>query len=312
MKLFKQIFFSFTATDIFVVLYFFLLSILVLYYSDTVPNSSLILLLNLLLIVFIVGIAYYDIKLPEKFFKHIRYWYAAPLIFLTFKEFYFLVDPIRKVIFDELLIKVDKLLFCGYNPTELLYSISNPFFTELLQIVYSSFYFLLILLGANLIFEKKIIQLNYTTFIIVYGFFLSYIGYFLFPAIGPRFTIHNFEDINLELPGIWLTNFLREFVNSGESIPAGTLNPSAVVQRDAFPSGHTQMTLLTIYLALKYKIKTRYFLTIAGTLLIFATVYLRYHYVVDLIGGLIFMIFTLWSGKKIYYYWDNVKLKHLN
>ena len=181
-----------------------------------------------------------------------------------------------------------------------------------MQIVYSSFYFLLILLGANLIFEKKIIQLNYTTFIIVYGFFLSYIGYFLFPAIGPRFTIHNFEDINLELPGIWLTNFLREFVNSGESIPAGTLNPSAVVQRDAFPSGHTQMTLLTIYLALKYKIKTRYFLTIAGTLLIFATVYLRYHYVVDLIGGLIFMIFTLWSGKKIYYYWDNVKLKHLN
>lgn len=312
MKVLKQIFYNFSATDIFVIIYFVLLSLLVLIYFNTIPNSSTILLLNFTLIIFIFGITYYDLRLPTKIFKQLRYWYAAPLIFLTFKEFYFLVDPIRKVIFDDLLIKIDKFIFWGNNPTDILYLISNPVLTEILQIIYSSFYFLLIFLGANLIFEKKIIQLNYTTFIIVYGFFLSYIGYFLFPAIGPRFTIHHFENINFELPGLWVTNFLREFVNSGESIPSGTLNPSAVVQRDAFPSGHTQMTLLTIYLANKFKIKTRHFLTIAGTLLIFATVYLRYHYVVDLIGGLIFMIFTLWSGKKIYYYWENMKLRNSN
>ncbi len=312
MKRIKQIFFSFSAADIFVVIFFIFLSFLVLFYFNTIPNSSIILLLNVLLIIFIFVITFYDVKQPGKFYKQLRFWYAAPLIFLTFKEFYYLVDPIRKVIYDDILIRIDKFIFAGNNPADLLYAISNPVLTEILQIVYSSFYFLLILLGSNLILEKKIIQLNYTTFIIVYGFFLSYIGYLLFPAIGPRFTLYNFERINFELPGLWVTNFLREFVNSGESIPSGTLNPSTIVQRDAFPSGHTQMTLLTIYLAVKYKIKTRHFLTIAGTLLIFATVYLRYHYVVDLIGGLFFMIFTLWSGKKFYYYWENIKLEHSN
>ncbi|OGU36952.1 MAG: hypothetical protein A2068_13220 [Ignavibacteria bacterium GWB2_35_6b] len=140
------------------------------------------------------------------------------------------------------------------------------------------------------------------TFIIVLGFFLSYIGYILLPAIGPRFTLHNFDLTNVELPGLFLTNYLREIVNAGESIPAGTPNPELVVQRDAFPSGHTQMTLLVMYLSVKFNSKTKYFFLINGSLLIFATVYLRYHYVADLIGGVIFMIFTLWSGYKLYNY----------
>jgi membrane-associated phospholipid phosphatase len=37
-----------------------------------------------------------------------------------------------------------------------------------------------------------------------------------------------------------------------------------------------------------------------GSLLIFSTVYLWYHYVIDLIGGLVFMIFAVWSAKFIF------------
>jgi membrane-associated phospholipid phosphatase len=43
-----------------------------------------------------------------------------------------------------------------------------------------------------------------------------------------------------------------------------------------------------------------------GSLLIFATVYLRYHYVVDLIGGFLFAVFSLWSGKIIFNWWRRV------
>jgi membrane-associated phospholipid phosphatase len=111
----------------------------------------------------------------------------------------------------------------------------------------------------------------------------------------------------VELPGLYLTNFLREIVNAGESIPAGTPNPALVVQRDAFPSGHTQMTLLVMYLSIKFKSRSRYFFIPNGTLLIFATVYLRYHYVVDLIAGAIFMVLTLWLGKHLFKWWMSVR-----
>ncbi len=82
---------------------------------------------------------------------------------------------------------------------------------------------------------------------------MSYLGYFIWPGIGPRFTLHNFETINQDLPGLFLTNFLREIVNSGESIPAGTSNPAEVVQRDIFPSGHTMITLIVMYLSFRLK-----------------------------------------------------------
>ncbi|MBI2418737.1 MAG: phosphatase PAP2 family protein, partial [Ignavibacteriales bacterium] len=86
-------------------------------------------------------------------------------------------------------------------------------------------------------------------------------------------------------------------VNTGESIPPGTIDPVSHVQRDVFPSGHTMMTAMIMYLSVIYRSNTRVFIVITGSLLIFATVYLRYHYVTDVIAGLIFMVFALWSGK---------------
>ena len=42
------------------------------------------------------------------------------------------------------------------------------------------------------------------------------------------------------------------------------------------------MTLVLMYLSAKYKVRVRYVIYITGTLLIIATVYERYHYVIDL------------------------------
>ena len=184
---------------------------------------------------------------------------------------------------------------------------ANPLLTEVLQIAYASFFIMPLILLLELQIKKDILRFRFLAFSLVLGFILSYIGYFLVPAIGPRFTLHEFEMTNIELPGLWLTNFLREFINAGESIPAGTPNPIEVVQRDVFPSGHTQMTLITIYLAYKFRTKVRYFIYPIGTLLIFATVYLRYHYVIDLIGGLVFMILTMYLAPHLFNWWNKIK-----
>ncbi len=132
-----------------------------------------------------------------------------------------------------------------------LYQIANPVLTEILQIVYGMFYLLPIILGLSLLKEKRFVALDFAVFSVVYGFFLSYLGYFSLPGIGPRFTLHDFSTLNEQLPGLFLTNFLREIVNTGESIPAGTPNPAEVVQRDVFPSGHTMITLIVIYLSIR-------------------------------------------------------------
>jgi membrane-associated phospholipid phosphatase len=191
----------------------------------------------------------------------------------------------------------------GFDPTVELYKIANPYLTELLQIAYASFFFLPIILAVHLLSRNRIKEFHFAVFAVVYGFLLSYIGYFILPAIGPRFTLHDFHATNTELPGLFLTNFLRDMVNAGESIRHGVANPEEIVQRDVFPSGHTQMTLIVMYLSFKFKLKSKYFFLVVGTLLIFATMYLRYHYFIDLVAGALFMIFTMWSGYYLYNWW---------
>jgi membrane-associated phospholipid phosphatase len=136
----------------------------------------------------------------------------------------------------------------------------------------------------------------------VYGFFLSYLGYFFLPAVGPRFTLHDFATLDENLPGLFLTPYLRWFVNVGESIPLNV--PSAVsmagTQRDVFPSGHTMMTLVLMYLSARWKVKSRHFIYVVGSLLIVATVYQRYHYVIDLVAGLFFAVLCIGTAWRLY------------
>jgi len=294
------------ATDLVVISFYIILSTVNFIFSSRIEYWALMNLINTVIIISVFLIAHYDSKYNSKLLRQVHNWYIVPLIFLTFKELYYMIKPMHGRDYDELLIMADRLIF-GTDPTRFLYQFANPVLTEFLQIVYSSFYFLPIFLGIGLLMKKRYIAFDYSVFSVVYGFFLSYLGYMLLPAIGPRFTLHNFETTSIEMPGLFLTEFLREVINSGESIPSGTLNPAEVVQRDVFPSGHTQMTLIVMYLSWRLKLKTRWIFIITGSLLIFSTVYLRYHYFIDLPGGALFMILTMWSGLYLYNKWAEVK-----
>jgi membrane-associated phospholipid phosphatase len=240
--------------------------------------------------------------LDRKLFRWIHDWAAFPLVVFTYKEVHFLVGPIHHGRdYDQKLIAIDRALF-GVDPTQWLAQFSNPLLTEVLQIAYSLFYVLFIVAGLELYRRQDLSQFRYFRLTVVYGFFISYIGYFFLPAVGPRFTLHDFSKINTELPGLVFTPYLRWFVNIFESIQAGVSNETALAsaQRDVFPSGHTMLTLIVILLAYKFRLRVRYILLVAGALLIIATVYLRYHYFIDIVAGAFLILPCLLSADKIY------------
>ncbi|MBM4161335.1 MAG: phosphatase PAP2 family protein [Ignavibacteria bacterium] len=232
-------------------------------------------------------------------------WYCYAIILFIFKELYLMVHPIHPTDYDSLFIAVDRWLF-GVNPTEWLAQYAHPLITEILQIAYFSYYILFIILGVEIYRRYAVEKFDKAAFLVVYGFYLSYIGYFSFPGVGPRFTLHDFAAINTELPGILVTNLLREIVNLGESIPRNHPNAIEFVQRDVFPSGHTQLTIVAMVLGFRYKLSTRWLLAVLGALLIIGTVYLRYHYVVDLIAGALLAWLTLWSGDRLEVWWRSL------
>lgn len=282
--------------------FYLFLSILNILYRSVIPEWFYFVQMNFLIIFVAFLLAFLECTYNKRVFKLVHYLYIAPLIFFTFKELYYMIVPIRQQDFDWLFISIDRFLFGG-DPTVFMYQFAHPILTEFLQIVYGIFYLLPIILVLVLLRNRRFLAADYAVFSLIYGFYLSYLGYFLLPAVGPRFTLHDFSELNTELPGLLLTPYIRAIIDAGESIPAGTLNPAVVVQRDVFPSGHTMITLITMFLSVRLKSRSRYFLLPVGSLLIFSTVYLRYHYVIDLIGGLVFMIFSLWTGKMLFNWW---------
>jgi membrane-associated phospholipid phosphatase len=221
----------------------------------------------------------------------LKQWYPWLILAINFGQLPQIIPYIHETDIDGILIQLDLKLF-SVHPTLWMENLHWPPLTEFLQFIYITFYFLPMILMFRLIRSKQFEEFLTFRFVFFLGFFLSYIGYILFPAIGPRFTLQQFHSFPLE--GIFLTQSIKSLLNTLEQI-----------NRDAFPSGHTMMTLLSMIFALKYdKRLGKYYIPITFFMLV-ATVYLRYHYVVDLIGGIIFVFlsfFLYFISKKIFSY----------
>lgn len=279
------------------------LTSLILIVLPRIESPFLLIGINLFVSVVIIVVARLAQHSSSKLLLTLYDWYPAVLIYFVYKELYVIMHAFAMPDCDDVLIAIDRWMFFGVDPTVWLYQFSSPVVTEILQIAYTSFYFLMTAIALELYLKKEFQKFSLVMFAIVYGFWLSYIGYLLVPAVGPRFTLHDFHKTDVELPGLWLTEFFRDAINAGESIPKGAPNAVELAQRDVFPSGHTQMTLIVCYYAVKFKARLRYILIFLGILLIIGTVYLRYHYVIDLIAGALFMMLTVWSAPIIIKWW---------
>ena len=279
-----------------------LLTLLALMFASRVTAWLPIVLVNLIVIGLILLLAQTAERKGTKLFIAFHRWYCYPIILFVFKEIYLMVRPIHPIDYDALLISIDRWVF-GVNPTQWMYQFAHPALTELLQLSYFSYYLLFIIMGVEVYRRYPVEEFDHAAFLVVYGFYLSYIGYFALPGVGPRFTLHDFASLNTDLPGLFFTEPIRAFINNAESIPRNVLNPQDFVQRDAFPSGHVQLSLITVFLGFRYHLKSKWILATLTTLLIIATVYLRYHYVVDLFGGFAFFLLSIWTGDKIREWW---------
>jgi membrane-associated phospholipid phosphatase len=284
-------------------LFLFLMTFLNLLFYDRVVVWKELVLINIVVVAVIVSIAWVAESRKTRLLVGIHRWYCYLLVLFVFKEIYQMIHRINPTDYDQMFIAIDHWMF-GVNPTQWLYQFSHPLITEILQTAYFSYYLIFILVGVEIFRRYPIDRFDHAAFLIVYGFYLSYLGYFLFPAVGPRFTLHNFADLSHDLPGLFLTPIFRAIINAGESIPLGSLHPIELVQRDVFPSGHTQLTLVCTYLAFHYRLHSKWPITILASLLIIATVYLRYHYVIDVVGGVAFFLLTVWTGNKLESWWN--------
>lgn len=292
------------------IVFFLFLTLVSLIFVGSTPESLLIPAINILVILISIRIVSdYEMNFPDDesapgMARFIRFWYPVFTILFCFKEVYVIMISHGDFLYDSYLISLDRLLF-GVDPTKALFGLRHPVLTEVMQVIYGIFYLMPVIFASELYFWHRYGEMKYAIFVIMFGFYLSFIGYLLVPAVGPRFTLHDFASTDNELPGLFFTQIIRDLINFGESIPKGSADAMLLAQRDAFPSGHTIVILLIAYLSLKFRSKSFFFYLPYSVLMIFSTVYLRYHYVIDLIAAVPFVVITVLVSN--YFYRNKLK-----
>lgn len=289
----------FTPAELYTLSMLALFTSLALIYYAGIVNSYQWIVYNVLISIVVYFVASIDrFGNSGKHFRLFRRLYTVLIVFFIYSQAQVYIRVINPALYDEYLIGWDRFIF-GTDPTHYISKFTNPVLTEFFQFAYFTFFFMPVLLALELYLTKRDEEFDNLVGIIVFSFFFSYLMYFFMPAIGPRFTLHEYHTIGDEMPGLLLTDFFRQFIDSGGGIPHGIANPELFVNRDCMPSGHTWITLVNIYMAYKYKAKTRWIFYILGFSLIISTIYLRYHYVVDVMAGMVFALFTLLIEPKI-------------
>ncbi len=211
--------------------------------------------------------------------------YPAAFIPLLFETLGPLIAAARGGPRDEILIAADRALL-GVDATVWLQRFVRPALTNFFYLSYTSYYFLALSLGFALWFRSKA-DLRRFIYTITFCFFVSYAGYFLVPALGPRVSLANRHSVILE------TTALSATIER-------TLNELEHTKFDVFPSGHTMIATAVLLVAFRRSRDVFWSLLPVSIGLILATVYCRYHYVVDVLAGLILAFAAVPLGDAIY------------
>jgi membrane-associated phospholipid phosphatase len=142
-----------------------------------------------------------------------------------------------------------------------------PWLTDLASVAYFAYYLVPVVIGVALYVRDRD-AFRAFAFCVVATFLVSYAGYLLFPTLGPRI----FDDS--VLGGGAVSSAVRTFVRVAEGNPL-----------DAFPSGHVAVALVCVGRGWEHFPRWRAPLALVLGGITFSTVYLAYHYVIDIVAG---------------------------
>lgn len=275
----------FTSVDLLLLSYILITSGFILAFYSSVNSAGLHLSGRLIFIIVLLLLPLTDkfLKNPAVYFFRIAY----PLIILPF--FYTETDALNNLFFKDLdyhFARYDSLFF-GYQPS-LAFSEAFPgkFFSEMMNFGYFSYYFLIAAFVFYIFIHDNRSAFIRSVFYITCSFLIYYILFIIIPVSGPQYF---FKHPYNQVPDSGIFRSLVKFVEFvGE-------RPTA-----AFPSSHVGMVLIMILIAWREYFKTLFWLVPFFLLLSLSTVYIKAHYAVDVIGGIISAPLVLRISQKIF------------
>ncbi len=213
----------------------------------------------------------------------LSYWYPLGLSGFFFEEIHSIVHLIFRGWSDAPLIQFDYAMF-GAHPTVWFEQHISYWLTETMNFFYFAYWPLIPALALLLWLRN---QKQFTEF--VFALCLSYCGCYLvfifFPVEGPYHTLRALQTVH-ETPG-WIFTHLVELVEKHGRIHGG-----------AFPSAHVTGSFVATIAAYRFSRRLGHAVLILALGVCVAAVYGRYHYAVDIWGGMVMAAVGSWIARK--------------
>jgi membrane-associated phospholipid phosphatase len=253
-------------------IYMALLSLLILIFHANVRNWASLLVFNLGVCAAIVFLVYAAGNGNGRGLTFIRHWYPFLLFFFLYEETRYLIHLVFPYPFDLVINRFELAVFGAY-PTVWLEKFFSFGLNEYFMFSYSTYYFLIAVLGLALYSKKRIKEFDNLIFTCAVAYYISYLCFVLLPVEGPRFALVAAHQA--ELKGGFFTWLTRNVVDKGG------------IRGAAMPSSHVAIAwVVLIYAKRHHRILYGVFLPLVISLCI-STVYGRFHYVSDVAAGIL-------------------------
>ena len=200
----------------------------------------------------------------------IHAWYPLAYFAFFFEEMQFLVHAFHQKWFDEYLIAIDRALF-GVNPTVWVEQFATYWLTELLQLAYASYFLLPFTVGIRLWVIRRRDEFDRFMLASAVAYVTCYIVFVAFPIEGPFHTLRHLQQVELTGGPV---NAAVEWIERYGRVHGG-----------AFPSAHMAGSVVALLAAWRAVPRLGRALLPVVMAIAAATIYGRYHYVVDVVAG---------------------------
>jgi membrane-associated phospholipid phosphatase len=181
-----------------------------------------------------------------------------------------LVGLLTSASYDSWLAGLDGSLF-GRSPNQWVVRLYRPWLTEVMMLAYIAYLPLVVILAFLVFRQKGRPQSDLYIFTLGLAYLACFLLFIVFPAYSPRFYFKGIEPA----PGY----FFRWLMNQVEAW--------GQFRGGSFPSAHCAAGTVMIYHAFKAGCRTFWFVFPLILLFFLSTVYGQYHYVVDILAGII-------------------------
>lgn len=271
-----------------VVTYLVITALLTLMVPEKDFNPGIRILAKIVLTAVIFLIVFSDSKYRSGVTTFLHIFYPLALLGYLYGETALLNHIFFPADLDSFFINLDERIF-GFQPAvEFSKAFPQIWFSELMNLGYFSYYFMTIGVSLAIYFMNRNFA-EQTVFVIISSFLIYYLIFIIFPVVGPQFY---FKPPLSDVP---VTGFFSKAVKAVQEVgehPTG-----------AFPSSHVGMALIFLWISRKSSKVMFWILVPFVTLILFATVYIKAHYAVDVIGGIIsvpvILYLCLWIWNKM-------------